>query len=199
MATPVKNTPKGTPVRQNDSSGARKPARKAAPPAGRETGKTSPAVRQNPKSARRRAVRWVSFKTLRKRPEDRKPFPLGMICILGLITVLLLFMMMNYAEIDRYNGEIRDLNNQLAELKTEQAKLNNRLDARDDFDAYRAFAEENLGMIKDTNEPDQIITPDFADRTEIAERDASVEEEGGVGYLLSGLAEVLRGFLPQGE
>ena len=194
MATPVKNPPQGTTVRQNASSGARRAA-----PAGRGHGKTPPAVRKGQKGSRRRAVRWVSFKTLRKRREDRKPFPLGMICILGLITVLLLFMMMNYAEIDRYNGEIRDLNNQLAELKTEQTKLNNRLDGRDNFDAYRAFAEENLGMIKDTNEPDQIILPDFEDRTEIAEQTGSVEEEGGVGYLLSGIAEVLRGFLPQGK
>lgn len=193
MAMPVKNPPQGTTVRQNASSGARKV------PVGRGSGKTPPAVRQSRKGSHRRAVRRVSFKTLRKRPEDRKPFPLGMICILGLITVLLLFMMMNYAEIDRYNGEIRDLNNHLAELKTEQTKLNNRLDARDNFDAYRAFAEENLGMLKDTNEPDQIITPDFEDRTEIAEQTGTAEEEGGVGYLLSGIAEVLRGFLPQGD
>lgn len=195
MATPVKNPSQGTPVRKNASTAVRKPARKA-PPAERENGKPSPAVRRSRKGSRRRAVRRVSFKTLRKRPEDRKPFPLGMICILGLITVLLLFLMMNYAEIDRYNGEIRDLNNHLAELKTEQTKLNNRLDGRDNFDAFRAYAEENLGMIKDTNEPDQIILPDFEDRTEITEQSESAEKDGGVGYLLSGLAEVLRGFLP---
>ncbi len=196
MATPEKRPSQEIYVRGTASSGARRPAAKSSSPA--KCGKTQPPARQSRKIAHRRAARRVPFETRRKRPEDRKPFPLGMICILGLITVLLLFMMMNYAEIDQYNGEIRDLNNRLAELKAEQTRLNNRLEGRDDFDAYRAFAEEELGMIQDTDEPDQIITPDFEDQTEIAERRESAEE-GGVGYLLSGLAEVLRGFLPQGE
>ena len=140
--------------------------------------------------ANRHAVRDPRFITVRKQRADRKPFPLGMLLILALITALFLFMMMNFAELDQYNSAIRDLNNELAELKTEQKKLETRLEGRDDLNAYKLFAEEQLGMVADEGEKRYVkLNPE--DRTEIMEYDD--EGEGG-SYLLSGLAEVLRGF-----
>lgn len=169
----------------------RRPAQKPADRSG------APAVRRNPGTpakrqamSHRRAVREPRFITVRKERADRKPFPLGMLLILALITALFLFMMMNFAELDQYNSEIRDLNNELAELKTEQKKLETRLEGRDDLNAYKLFAEEQLGMVADEGEKRYVkLNPE--DKTEIMEYDD--EGEGG-GYLLSGLAEVLRGF-----
>lgn len=162
-------------------------SRKPVPSARRSVSAT-PARKQA--LANRRAVREPRFITVRKQRTDRKPFPLGMLLILGLITALFLFMMMNFAELDQYNSEIRDLNNELAELKTEQKKLETRLEGRDDLNAYKTFAEEQLGMVADEGEKRYVkLNPE--DKTEIMEYD---DEEGGTGYLLSGLAEVLRGF-----
>ena len=174
----------------------RRPAQKPTGSAG------ASAVRKNVPAApakkrampHRRAVRDPRFITKIKERTDRKPFPLGMLMILVLITALLLFMMMNFAELDKYHGEIRDLNNELAELKTEQRKLENRLDGRDDLNAYKTFAEEQLGMVADEGEKRYVkLNPE--DRTEIMQYDDG--EDGGTGYLLSGLAEVLRDFLPK--
>lgn len=164
--------------------------RPAQNPAARRTGSGRPVRKQDLSS--RRAVREPRFITVRKQRADRKPFPLGLVMILGLITALFLFMMMNFAELDQYNGEIRDLTNELAELKTEQKKLETRLEGRDDLNAYKTFAEEQLGMVDGNGEAKQYVDLNPADKTEIMEYDD--EGESGNGYLLSGLAEVLRGF-----
>lgn len=166
---------------------AQKPADRSGAPAVRRNS-VKPA--KNRALSHRHAVRDPRFITVRKERADRKPFPLGMLMILVLITALFLFMMMNFAELDQYNSEIRDLNNELAELKTEQKKLETRLEGRDDLNAYKLFAEEQLGMVADEGERRYVkLNPE--DKTEIMEYDD--EGEGG-GYLLSGLAEVLRGF-----
>ena len=55
--------------------------------------------------------------------------------VLGIVTltVLLLLLMMNYAEVDRYNGSIADLKSQLTDLQKEADKLEQRLDRKDDL------------------------------------------------------------------
>lgn len=175
-------------VQRTAQGNTHKPVSASRVPASRRSASAKPAGKQD--LANRRAVREPRFITVRKQRTDRKPFPLGMLLILGLITALFLFMMMNFAELDQYNSEIRDLNNELAELKTEQKKLETRLEGRDDLNAYKTFAEEQLGMVADEGEKRYVkLNPE--DKTEIMQYD---DEEGGNGYLLSGLAEVLRGF-----
>lgn len=158
------------------------PARKTAPLSKRES----------KRMAHRRAVREPKFITVRKERKERKPFPLGIVMVLALITALFLFMMMNYAEIDQYNGEIRDLQNTLAKLQNEQKKLEVRLENKDDRAAFEQFAVEELGMVKADTLDKYIVTLTPEDKTEIMEYED--EEDSGFGYLLSGLAEVMRGF-----
>ena len=182
-------TPAKKPSQEISVHGSRKPANHSGAPVARRNDSASLARKQD--LANRRAVREPRFITVRKQRTDRKPFPLGMVLVLGMITALFLFMMRNFAELDQYNGEIRDLNNELAELKTEQKKLETRLEGRDDLNAYKTFAEEQLGMVANEGEKRYVkLNPD--DRTEIMEYDD--ENDSGAGYLLSGLAEVLRGF-----
>ena len=166
------------------SSGA---ARKTQPVSGR---RSVPAKRQE--LARRHAVRQPRFITVRKQRQERKPLPIGLLLVLVVITVLFLFMMMNYAEIDQYNSQIRDLRNEVASLQAEQKKLDVRLENRDDRSVYETFAVEQLGMVKadSLNKYFVALSPD--DKTVIMEYDDG--EDSGAGYLLSGLAEVVRDF-----
>lgn len=161
-----------------------------APSAARK--KPAPVPARSQELAHRHAVREPRFITVRKQRQERKPFPFGLILILVVITVLFLFMMMNYAEIDQYNNEIRDLRNQVAELQTEQKKLDVRLENRDDRTAYEAYAVDQLGMVKADALNKYFVTISPEDKTVIMEYDDG--EEDGLGYLLSGLSEVLRGF-----
>ena len=158
------------------------PAKKAAPVSKRES----------KRMAHRRAVREPKFITVRKERKERKPFPLGIVLVLAMITALFLFMMMNYAEIDQYNGEIRDLQNTMAKLQNEQKKLEVRLDNKDDRAAFEQFAVEELGMVKADTLDKYIVTLSPSDKTEIMEYED--EEDSGFGYLLFGLAEVVQGF-----
>lgn len=157
--------------------------------------KRTPPPAQRRKAARRRAVREPKFITVRKRRHERKPFPFGVVTVLAIITALFLFMMMNYAEIDQYNGDIRDLRGELAELQAEQKKLEVRLENKDDRVAYEQYATEQLGMVKADSLNKYIVTLSPEDKTEIMEYEE--EEETGFGYLLSGLAEVVRGFFEE--
>lgn len=150
---------------------------------------------QKKKLSRRKAIREPSFITVRKQRKERKPFPLGVVVVLGLITALFLFMMMNYAEIDQYNGEIRDLKNEIAELQAEQKKLEVRLENKDDRVAFEKYATEQLGMVKSDTLDKFIVTLSPEDKTEIMEYED--EKDAGFGYLLSGLAEVMRGFFEE--
>ena len=136
------------------------------------------------------AVKKVKVET--KRKEDRQPFPWSIVVVATLFTALFLFMMMNYAEIDQYNGEIRDLQNTLAKLQNEQKKLEVRLENKDDRAAFEQYAIEELGMVKADTLDKYIVTLAPEDKTEIMEYED--EQESGFGYLLSGLAEVMRGF-----
>ena len=156
------------------------PVRKAVP------------AKMSKRKARRRAVREPKFITVRKERKERKPFPLGIVLVLAMITALFLFMMMNYAEIDQYNGEIRDLQNTLAKLQNEQKKLEVRLENKDDRAAFEQYAIEELGMVKSDTLNKYIITLSPEDKTEIMEYEE--EKESGFGYLLSGLSEVISGF-----
>ena len=180
--TPAKRTGTSVSVPQPKAVKSAAPARKAAPLS----------RRQSKRMAHRRAVREPKFITVRKERKERKPFPLGIVLVLAMITALFLFMMMNYAEIDQYNGEIRDLQNTMAKLQNEQKKLEVRLENKDDRAAFEQFAVEQLGMVKADTLDKYIVTLSPDDKTEIMEYED--EQESGFGFLLSGLAEVVRGF-----
>lgn len=183
-----KRTQTSQPVRRAGTSVSvpRPAAEKSAP-----VRKAVPA-KMSKRKARRRAVREPKFITVRKERKERKPFPLGIVLVLAMITALFLFMMMNYAEIDQYNGEIRDLQNTLAKLQNEQKKLEVRLENKDDRAAFEQYAIEELGMVKADTLDKYIVTLAPEDKTEIMEYED--EQESGFGYLLSGLVEVMRGF-----
>lgn len=180
--TPAKRTGTSVSVPQPKAAKSAAPARKAAPLS----------RRQSKRMAHRRAVREPKFITVRKERKERKPFPLGIVLVLAMITALFLFMMMNYAEIDQYNGEIRDLQNTMAKLQNEQKKLEVRLENKDDRAAFEQFAVEQLGMVKADTLDKYIVILSPDDKTEIMEYED--EQESGFGFLLSGLAEVVRGF-----
>ncbi len=167
------------------SAANRRPAQRQAP-AKRQ------GVENRKRAAHRRAVREPRFVTVRKKKQDRAPFPFGLVAILVLITAMFLFMMMNYAQIDQYNGSIRDLQDEVAALQAEQKKLDVRLENKDDRAAFEAFATEQLGMVKSDSLNKFMITLSPQDKTEIMEYEP--EKEEGFGYLFSGLAEVVRNF-----
>ena len=151
----------------------------------------APAKRGNPQALQgRHAVRQPRYVEIRK--EKKTPFPIAVVLFLVVVTLLFLFMMMNYAEIDKYNSAVTELQNEVATLQAEQKKLDLRLENKDDRTAFEKYAAEELGMVKSDSLSKYIVTLNPEDKTEIMEYDDG--KESGFGYLLSGLAEVIRDF-----
>lgn len=199
---PVQTQRQRTPDRHSSQMRVSPAAQRTPRPTGQRTQSRVPAQQRSldkqrelakrKKAVHRHAVREPHFVTVRKKRQDRAPFPIGMVAILVLITAMFLFMMMNYAQIDQYNGSIRELQDEVAALQAEQKKLDVRLENKNDRAAFEAFATERLGMVKSDSLNKFMITLSPQDKTEIMQYEQ--EEKEGFGYLFSGLAEVVRNF-----
>ncbi len=138
------------------------------------------------------AVRAPQVISIKKK--DKAPFPWSVVACAVIMTALFLFMMMNYAEVDKYRSEIAGLNSQLTKLEKEQADLKVTLSNKYDLTDIERYASENLGMTKNVPESNvHIITTEQHDKTEMHKYDDG--EEGGFGFLLTGLGEVIRDFM----
>jgi len=134
-----------------------------------------------------RAPRVVNVKK-----EDKTPFPWSVIFTALIFTALFLFMMMNYAEVDKYRSEINELDNKIATMQKTQATLEEDFEKKININEIQDYAENELGMVKKSTLRSHVITIDREDKTLKNEYDDG--EEGGFGYLLAGIGEVIRDF-----
>ncbi len=140
----------------------------------------------------RHAVR--APKVINVKKKDKAPFPWSVVASAVILTALFLFMMMNYAEVDKYRSEITGLNNKIATLEKTQDDLEVTLSNKYDLADIERYATESLGMTKNIPESNvHIITTEQKDKTEMHKYDDG--EEGGFGFLLTGLGEVIRDFI----
>lgn len=136
------------------------------------------------------AVRSVEVVNVKK--SDKTPFPWSILFTALILTSLFLFMMMNYAEVDKYRSEITELDSKISTLTKTQTELEVKLSNKYDLDDIRDYAENELDMVKKETLRSQYISIDQNDRTEMTEYDDG--EEGGFGFLLTGLGEVFSDF-----
>ena len=134
-----------------------------------------------------RAPRVVNVKK-----QDKTPFPWSVIVTAVIFTALFLFMMMNYAEVDKYRSEINELDNKIATMQKTQATLEEDFEKKININDIQDYAENELGMVKKSTLRSHVITIDQQDKSLKNEYDDG--EEGGFGYLLAGIGEVIRDF-----
>ncbi len=134
-----------------------------------------------------RAPRIVNVKK-----KDKAPFPWSMVFVALILTGMFLFMMMNYAEVDKYRSEINDINNKLETMEKTKDELEVQYSNKYNIGEVEKYAREELGMTNIEGEY-HIITPEHEDKTEMQTYDDG--EEGGFGFLLTGFGEVIRDFL----
>lgn len=146
---------------------------------------------KNHHSSSLRAVRNPKIITVRKK--ERTPFPIATVFTSVIITVLFLFMMMNYAEIDKSNKQIDDLDSKITGLKNEEANLTIKLDKKDNLIYIEKYATEELGMVKKETLEYKTVNLLPKDKSEIMKYDDG--EEGGFGFLLAGVGEVIKDFI----
>ncbi len=161
--------------------------------------KKSVTVRKNTKSASAKrassmhAVRAPKIVNVKKK--DKAPFPWSVVLVAVLMTGLFLFMMMNYAEVDKYRSENTDLAKKISSLEKTQDGLEVELSNKYDQKEIREYATNELDMVHVNEMPNssiKYITIEQEDKTEMHNYDDG--EEGGFGFLLTGFGEVLRDF-----
>ncbi len=126
--------------------------------------------------------------------KDKSPFPWSVVVVAAIMTGLFLFMMMNYAEVDKYRSEINELDDKITAMKTTRDDLEVDLANKYDLDEVKQFAEEN-GMVEGAklDKDKEYITVQPEDKAEMKTYDDG--DEGGFGFLLTGLGEVIKDFV----
>ncbi len=138
------------------------------------------------------AVRAPQIVTIKKK--DKAPFPWSAVIICVLFTCMFLFMMMNYAEVNKYQKEIVSLDNKIATMQKNQDELQVTLNNKYDLAEVGEYATETLGMVPGNQIVNRkVITIEQGDKVEMHKYDDG--EEGGFGFLLTGIGEVIRDFL----
>ena len=133
-------------------------------------------------------------KVVNVKKQDKSPFPWSIVFVSLLLTGLFLFMMMNYAEVDKYRSEITELNNQLASMEKTQTDLEVTLSNKYNIGDIERYASEELGMTKAIDDSNvHYITTEQEDKTEMQSYDDG--EEGGIGFILTGFGEIIRDFI----
>ena len=125
---------------------------------------------------------------------DKTPFPWSVVVVATIMTGLFLFMMMNYAEVDKYRSEIHELDSKITEMKADRDDLEVDLANKYDLDEVKRFADEN-GMVEGAklDKDKEYVTVQPEDKVEMKNYDDG--EEGGFGFLLTGLGEVIKDFV----
>ncbi len=123
--------------------------------------------------------------------KPKTPISAGAVFAVVTITLLLVFVVMNYAEIDNYNSDIAELRDELTELQKSADKLEQKLDKKNDLVAFEEYAVNELGMVKSGGLTRINITALPEDRGTTYRYDS---DETGIGVLLSGFGEVFKNF-----
>ena len=123
--------------------------------------------------------------------KPKTPISIGALFAVVTITLLLVFVVMNFAEIDNYNSDIAELRDELTELQKSADKLEMRLDKKNDLVTFEDYAVNELGMVKSGGLTRINITALPEDRGTTYKYDS---DETGIGVLLSGFSEVFRNF-----
>ncbi len=162
----------------------------AATPAQAKNGEVK-AVSAKRTSKKRKAQTVVKVSGVRKE-KPVTPFPISVIFCLIAITVMSLYVIHLYIELDELNAAITDYNNQIAEMKNQEKVLQTQKASKYNLEEIERIAKEKYGMVDADQLPKEYITPDAEDSIEIME--TSIEDETP-GALLSGFAGVVSDLL----
>ena len=108
--------------------------------------------------------------------QKKAPFPLGMVALLAVCTMMVMVMMNSFA--------------QLYEYRREAVRLNGRLEARDDIRTVEQIATEKIGMVSSDLVESRFVSLADSDRVELKDTGDS-ENTGAFSTLLSAIGENL--------
>ena len=144
-------------------------------------------------TAPRKTRKKVAVGQMETRKEASKtPFPIPYIICIMLLTVIFLYVIHLYIEIDDLNAELTDYNNLIVDMKREETELEIKKNNMYDLEEIERIAREEYGMVSADQLPKQYITPDSKDDIEIIDMQ---NEDMTPGALMSGFAKSISNLL----
>ncbi len=125
------------------------------------------------------------------RAENKKPFPVSALFMAMVCTVLFMFMIVSYVQINEYTLEVSGLRTDLADMVAEDKELTAALEKKNDMLTIEEMAGE-LGMVKADQLTKKHITLTNEDKIEVVEPEPT-EDETVVTTVMSGLWENFAG------
>lgn len=124
--------------------------------------------------------------------KTKKPFPVAAVVMVTICTLLLMFTVMSYVQINEYTIEVALLRGELTDLAGEKKELALALEEKNDMLKIEEYATENLGMVKSDQLTKKHITLDQEDKVEVVETEPS-EDVTVVSSVMSAIGENFRG------
>ena len=90
------------------------------------------------------AVRAPKVVTIKN--DNKSPFPWSAVIVCVLFTCMFLFMMMNYAEVNKYQNEIASLDNKITSMQKNYNELQVAHNSKYDLGEVGEYAKNHLGM-----------------------------------------------------
>ncbi|MBE6651164.1 MAG: hypothetical protein E7613_07605 [Ruminococcaceae bacterium] len=127
-----------------------------------------------------------------RKEKPATPFPAFTIFCLIALTIVSLYVIHLYIELDEIDTKITDGENMIAELKKKETDLQAVWESKYDLEEVERIAREKYGMVDEDQIPKEYITPNTEDSIEIMETEPKDETPGA---LLSGFAGVVSDLL----
>ena len=123
-----------------------------------------------------------------RKEKSKTPFPTFTVLCLVALTVVALYVVHLYIELDELDAKLTEYNNMITEMKDEERVLQTQKASKYNLEEIERIAKEKYGMVDADQLPKEYITPDAEDSIEIMETDTSDETPAA---LLSGFAGVV--------
>lgn len=143
------------------------------------------------KQVKKKQQTQVKVTGLRKE-RSKTPFPAFTVLCLIALTVVALYVVHLYIELDELDATITEYNNMITEMKDQERSLQTQKASKYNLEEIERIAKEKYGMVDADQLPKEYITPNAEDSIEIMETDMSDETPAA---LLSGFAGVVSNLL----
>jgi len=132
----------------------------------------------------------VTVKTVRVK--ERRPIPKKLIFFSIICTMLAMFMVVSFVQINEVTLEIDKLNKQIKTLDSETKKLNLELERKNNLYAVEEYASQKLGMIKENQLKVVYLDGDGEDTIENFETEE--EDRGVISTILSAISNNFKSY-----
>lgn len=138
------------------------------------------------------AVRKFIFgeKTRAEVRVKKSPFPIGVIALLTVCTVMVMVMMNSFAQLYEFRKDISTLETKQVQLRADETRLSGLVEAKEDVRLVEKTATEELGMVSSDLAKSRFVSLTSDDRVEV-KNTSSNEEAGAFATLLSAIGENL--------